>query len=809
MVNEFCRIPNHSRAAISEGCDAAILRAAFLQLEEEEIMKYRSEFNRAGHEDPKQLEFARNLRRRAHRRAARQAAVHILPRAAQAVACLIAALAVGMGVALAASPVARSWAASVLHAEIYEETNIFAAESGKNSVPTRYWGDEPFSGFRGGAALGDALYLAGGVNSDDDIYVQTPGASQYSIYKKSGAADFELMNLTAFGDGLYALCAEVTDANWFSEATDADVFCTSYSIAKVRFSEGSYAVEAPFALDLQALLEGDPRKPASAAVQCFCADKDNIYLLYEWSYPSEGWSGESHCRLLRFNPATGVLDAIELPEGSYLGFEGELSAFSGRDGRAYLALSEDAARTTRLMRIEADGSLASLAELPYKGNTRARAFAVNAAGDTLYYLQERCIYSAPISNPSLAHPITTTGQTYGSAVLVSDDVLTIVSDLSAQIYVLSDEQAEITQLCVDGSGGDYFVETDFVETHPGVNLADDPIRAEYLEPQAYVNAILSGKSQADVWLLPLEDVPFLLDAGVYAEIDDPELNETVSRMYPGLQRAVARDGKLAAVPLYGCTYTDVSFDPNVMAALNLTQDALPDTWEEFLDLLLELSRGPQPQTFCLNADYADAEEFSRAIFNRICNAYLRLCRYENRRVDFSDPQFEALAALWRQIDFDAFRYALRDMPDNTVEGALFYMDDAHFYGNWTIARPLRFSKDHPLVSRSSGVAAVVNPESARRELAFDYIRLYFSDSASAKDRILFDAYSDPNAMTDDADYADWIAQMRAQTGDLTVVPSVTQKSPDAWTQINEAARAYARGKITSAALAERLNQNLA
>ena len=120
MVNEFCKIPNHSRAAISEGCDAAILRAAFLQLEEEEIMKYRSEFNRAGHEDPKQLEFARSLRRRAHRRAARQAAVHILPRAAQVVACLIAVLAVGMGVALAASPAARSWAAGVLHAEIYE-----------------------------------------------------------------------------------------------------------------------------------------------------------------------------------------------------------------------------------------------------------------------------------------------------------------------------------------------------------------------------------------------------------------------------------------------------------------------------------------------------------------------------------------------------------------------------------------------------------------------------------------------------------------------------------------------------------------
>ena len=149
------------------------------------------------------------------------------------------------------------------------------------------------------------------------------------------------------------------------------------------------------------------------------------------------------------------------------------------------------------------------------------------------------------------------------------------------------------------------------------------------------------------------------------------------------------------------------------------------------------------------------------------------------------------------------------MPDNAVEGALFYMDNVNFYGNWTTARPLRFSKDHPLVSKNSGVAAVVNPESARRDLAFDYIRLYFSDSASAEDRILFDAYSDPNAMTDDADYADWIVQMRRQTGDLTVVPSVTQENPDAWTQVDEAARAYAEGEIPHAALTGILNGNLA
>ncbi len=808
MVNEFCKIPNHSRAAISEGCDAAILRAAFLQLEEEEIMKYTMETVRAGHKDPRQLEFARNLRRRAHRRAARQAAVHILPRAAQAVACLIAVLAVGMGVALAASPAARSWAAGVLHAEIYEEMNIFAAESGKNSVPTRYWGDEPLSGFRGGASLGDALYLAGGVNSDDDIYVQTPGASQYGVYKKTGSEDRELMNLTAFGDGLYALCAEDADADWFGgDANDA--VCASYSIGRVRFSEDGYAVEAPRTLNLKNLFGNDTRKPTSAAVQCFCADGDSLYLLYEWSYPSEGWSGESHCGLLRYNPVTGALDEIVLPEGNYLGWEGALSAFSGRDGRAYLALSEDAVQTTRILRIEADGSLSPLSGLPYKGNARACAFAVNSAGDTLYFLQERCVYGAPISDPSLAHPIATTGQTYGSAVLIDDSTLAIVNDMNAQIYVLSDEQAEITQLCVDGHGGNYFVETRFAESHPGINLVGDPCFADSIKDGTYLDAILAGQSQADVWLLPLDELPYLLDAGTYAEIDDPELTGAALRMYSGLQREIFRDGKLAAVPLYGYSYADFSFDPNVMKVLNLSDDALPETWAELLDLLIELSRSPQSHDFCLNDSYASADEFSRMLFNLISNAYLRLCRYENRTADFSDPGFESLAALWRQIDFDAFRYARRDMPDNTVEGTLLYSDDIYNYEPWAIPRTLRFDAQSPLVSRCSGIAAVVNPESARGELAYDYIRLYFSDSASIEDRSVFDAYSEPNAMTDDANCAAWIARMRTLAGDLTVVPSAARENPDAWAQAEATARAYAGGEITFAALAEALNASLA
>lgn len=801
MTSEMNRIPDHSRAAISEGCDAALLRAAFLQLEEEEIMKARSIMNCKNHDAPERLAFARSLRRRARRRAARQAVARALPRTLQAAACLIAVLSVGMGVALATSPAARNWAAGVLHARIYEETNLFS-DTGR--VPTQYFGDEPLSGFRGGAALGDALYLAGGINSDDDIYVQTPGDEAYAIYKGDADDERELLNLTAFGDGLYALCAEGVEEDWFDEEADA---CPAYSVGRLRFSEGRYTVEDARTIERSALFGDDPRSPSSASVRSFCADGDFIYLLSEWAYPAEDWSGEIHCRLLRLNPATGALDALELPEGKYLGWEGDLSAFSGGDGRAYLALSENEAETSRILRIEPDGSLTAVAELAYRAGSRPCAFAMNAEGDMLYYLQERCIYAAPVSDPAQARAITTTGQTYGNAVRIGDDALAIVNELSAQIYVLSDVQAEITRLCVDGSGGNYDAETAFAEAHPGVNLVGDPCYAQTWRDR-YVDAILAGQSQADVWLIQLEDVPLLLDAGVYAQIDDPELIETASRMYPGLQREMQRDGKLAAVPLYGWTYLNFSFDPEVMQVLNLSEEALPETWPELLELLIELSRDPQAQRYCLNSDYADADEFFRILFNRICSAYLRLCRYEGREADFSEPRFEAVVDLWRQIDFDAFRYVRRDMPDNTVEGTLLYLDSVIADADWAVPCPLRFDEASPRVSGCSGLVAIINPETQNMALACDYIRCYFGDGIEDRGRISFDLDSNPGELTDETYLADWIPSMRDLTGDLSIVPSVTRTRPDAWAQADEAARAFASGEISFDELSEALNASL-
>ena len=149
------------------------------------------------------------------------------------------------------------------------------------------------------------------------------------------------------------------------------------------------------------------------------------------------------------------------------------------------------------------------------------------------------------------------------------------------------------------------------------------------------------------------------------------------------------------------------------------------------------------------------------------------------------------------------------MPDNTVEGALLYLDSVIADADWATPCPLRFDAASPRVSGCSGLVAIVNPETQNMALACDYIRCYFADGIEDLGRVSFDLDSDPCELTDETYLAEWIPRMRELTGDLSVVPSVTRTRPDAWTQADEAARAFVDGEISFDGLVEALNASLA
>ena len=94
-------------------------------------------------------------------------------------------------------------------------------------------------------------------------------------------------------------------------------------------------------------------------------------------------------------------------------------------------------------------------------------------------------------------------------------------------------------------------------------------------------------------------------------------------------------------------------------------------------------------------------------------------------------------------------------------------------------------------------------------LACDYIRCYFGDGIEDRGHISFDLDSDPGELIDETYLVEWIPCMRELTGDLSIVPSVTRSRPDAWTQADEAARAFASGETGFDGLVEALNASLA
>lgn len=800
--NQFPVIPDHSRSAISEAYEAALYCAAFQRMEEEEMKQFKAQSKSASASSAK-----RNLYRRLRARRRRSAIVHTLPRIAQTAACLIAVLSIGLGVALASSPAVRKWASGVLHADIYPEGNLFDPKTAN-----LYSGGQPLAGFQSGAAIEDALYLAGGINSDHDIYVQFASGAETVRYRWEDQGERELRELTSAQGQLCALYVRRTEPDFFSNGGDP---WTTYGLGAVRFGSESFTIDSLFEFDRSLFFDSDARKPQSFSVGNLCADGERLYFTVEWNYSNDPWNGECYCKLFSLDLSSRQLSEHPLPDYNFMGWNGRFEAFNSQSGPALLALSENATQRTYILRIESDGGLTPVVDIPYMNGTEARAFALSA-DNTLYYLQEHAIYAAPDCDPARAQRIVLSVQDYGDAALLSDGFLAIVDDMRAQFYDLKAPIGDVSELIVDGTGGDYNVELQFRNSHPDVALASDPgspYAAAEVE-KSYVEAILDGDSLADLWILDMDDAIQLIDAGVWSPIEDEAICAAVQDAWPGLQSAFSVDGALAAVPIYGDTYADVFLKLSMLEEIGYPQTEAPDTWRELLLLIRELSLGENPQSFCLS-DLRNRDDTSlpELLLNRMRASYIRSCAARGVEVDFGDPRFAELLTILKSIDFDAFCYAplthvevVDGVEEVYRESTFMSFDFTYLPGvdDTCAARTLKFSDEDPVVSRVFGKVIVLNPATERRALAYEYIHGYLFGEENLDGRLSLYPGMEADAQSHAHYSAEEIEACNRLAGDvmLPFVQPITQAQSDALRQ-------FADGTLTEAELIRTLNESQA
>lgn len=736
MYNE--PIPDNSRAAISEAYDAALIRAAFQRMEVDDMKKYRQCANMRP--DPDKL---RHFRRRMARRRAGAALAREIPKWLRASACLIGVLSIGAGVALAASPALRNWAAGTLRAEIYRDDGGNWFPQGSDPVATEYSESGALSGFRDGAVIGDALYLAGGVNSDEDIYVQRLGESAPQRYHWRNRGERTLMEICARGDALYALFGLPNPDN------ENFVNMRAYGIGEIALNaDNSFELTPIIEFTNAASLRGDARETQAESLRNFTSDGEIFYFIAEWQFDTSSFSSAVYASVICASDG-------ELRECARLNGEwGDSAAlFGGAGSKVYLARVQNGA-DTQIAPLSPGGLGAVIAEIPSAGFAQPFGFAVRPADSALVYAIDGGIYAAPDFDPARAAYLMPIAHTDGEGFWLEPNGYAIVNRSAAQIYDLESTPASADALRVHARGN--VQNARFSEIHPDVRVSADAELENAIRklngPRLASEAILGGHAQADLWIVDAQDALQLMRNGRCAPLASAELRAWASALPEDIRRAVAPDDAPLAVPLSVNAQADLSLSAEALRAIGMGDHARPESWAELFALLDAISKSGRAQDLPLfdtaptdyfestGADALPPHIAMRALMLRyMTSAYLRLCNFEGRAANFSEDRFAAALRAWANVDFSVFRYVESGGADgpSILRGGGVY--DARFADGDNLT--LKFDPDGPRVSQFHGEFAIVNPDSDARALAEDYICALISERESPLNYLGSDAHA--------------------------------------------------------------------
>lgn len=601
MLNEKSDfIPNHAPSAIYESSDAAILCAAFAELEARELALLKAE------SAPAAPEYPARISRRAAARKLRRACTRTLPRAARFAACIIGVIAIGMGTALAASSAAREWAVKILRTEYRDAETPDDALLGFEGFYTPIQ-----QGFRSGAAMGGDAYL---LESSTDVIRRASDNQTFVFAEREQRSQtlYRPLELCALGDTLYMYCE---DAGVYDDESGERLNPRVGRICAVRLGEGAYTLAEAMAFDLDALLGGGLR----ANLGGLTAAGGKLYMIAG----AQGDGSSQPSRLICWDPRDSSSFLLpDMPENPAPPLFYARELFAGPEGALYLSdeiCGEDGAFDgVRIYRLEPDGRFAPALEIPNDGGY-ACGFAYSPGKDSLIYLQNGAIWAAPGMDVSKAWRAGVTPLSNGAGLCPDANRYLLIGERDAELFDLSapPEALKILRFGGYGSGGKE-VNAEFMRAYPDVALESVDDDRFHGDSRALAKHGIAG---VDLWRIDAERLQYFLEAGRFAPIESETLENFFDRLYPELREQLSRDGRPVAIPASLSIATDLSYDARLLEQLGHEFSDM-DSWPKLLNLLAELSHSARASSFpVFGYDSEDpAQEFSRLLFVRMLSA---------------------------------------------------------------------------------------------------------------------------------------------------------------------------------------------
>ena len=250
-----------------------------------------------------------------------------------------------------------------------------------------------------------------------------------------------------------------------------------------------------------------------------------------------------------------------------------------------------------------------------------------------------------------------------------------------------------------------------------------------------IQAMMSQSASMDIYVLDMSGAEFatLLDRGYAVELGGSEkISSLVGQMYPAIAEAASRDGMVYALPLEMYNYSMMGYDMEAFRRLGLSEEDVPTTWDELLDLLIALpDYMANDEDVSMFEPYVTQEDARESLFSMILDNYLLYIDQPDQEFTLDTPLLRGLLEKLEMVDFEALGLISRDEagtsfswsaePGDFMFATTVNLDVRRYaFDNFT-PMLLGFEEGVPGMMSVQVNAALVNPFSQNVETAIAFL----------------------------------------------------------------------------------------
>lgn len=266
-----------------------------------------------------------------------------------------------------------------------------------------------------------------------------------------------------------------------------------------------------------------------------------------------------------------------------------------------------------------------------------------------------------------------------------------------------------------------------------------------------LQAMMNHDAQNDVYILSYSSPEFkaLRDRGYLMDMSgEKELAEAADRLFPYVQQAVKKDGKLIGIPV-SVNAQGLGLTKRVSEELKITPEELPKTWDQLLDWIPTLPKRLEGTDYTVTESYMDARSLRVQIIQSILTQYQMWMDSKGEMYDFNTPMLKDLLKRVAELKGETLgikeeiNYEEMEQETSYHEPLLTSMYMSGMEGNnYYVKLPLGFDEESAMLPVSIDVA-FMNPYTEHPEEAKEYLKMLLKKMDNSTQYVLFSDRTEP------------------------------------------------------------------